>query len=578
MTCVKALLIFVLCSAWGHAANATEAPVTPQQAFTRSFASPRLEMLAEGSPFLVPQRGTYPGWYRTLMTKVLAKNPDSMPKKHSPGCEPDDLQGALESAPSALERARRLDGLFQKCGSEWETGTKGPTANIFRLLRTRLDLDRHPFLQPVMLNLPGGVRLKGLLALKGDGKKRPLVILRLGIFSNVGDFMPERFLLMQLFEQGPANVLVLENSSGADFVANNAGLTLGGPEEALQNLQVARLLRDPQEPLSKLVGSLHLVGASLGGNGLFSTAALQNLQKGKAWIDSYFAFCPVVHLRDTLHHAIRSGAEGTLVDVWISRRLAGVRDRVSSLAATSVGTWWKLRPYYWPEALRFAEAAYPTAPGLREGLQVPPALDAPLWEAAEPWAWWQPSKAPFLVVATREDDIVPVELNAARLSAALGDRAGDLGLAVLREGFHCTLAAAYDWNVISALVNAGTLAGAPGRPPKRVTFDMDLGQLMTAQDLKDLRALTYEIKWPAGGESVELKIHASAGGRTVDFGTTLPRNEFDFVFLNPGSMMTDAERFMLERWLHKNLRVELRPQRQGVMARLSWPQAQAALR
>ncbi len=40
-----------------------------------------------------------------------------------------------------------------------------------------------------------------------------MVILRVGIFSNVNEFKAERAWLMMLFEQSPFNVLVLENMS-----------------------------------------------------------------------------------------------------------------------------------------------------------------------------------------------------------------------------------------------------------------------------------------------------------------------------------------------------------------------------
>ena len=120
------------------------------------------------------------------------------------------------------------------------------------------------------------------------------MILRLGVFSNVEEFLPERFLLMQIFEQGLANVLVLENSTGADFIANNQRWTMGGYDEGLQNMQVVRMLRRSSAPLSQLISSVHLMGVSLGGHGVLFASLLNqyNGQPEHQAIQSFTTFCP----------------------------------------------------------------------------------------------------------------------------------------------------------------------------------------------------------------------------------------------------------------------------------------------
>ena len=92
-------------------------------------------------------------------------------------------------------------GYFERCSKALETGHNNIFRNTYETLFLRLHPAQHPYARHVMFHLPGGIRLKGLLALKGDLRKRPLVILRLGIFSNTQEFFPERYLFMQMFEQ-----------------------------------------------------------------------------------------------------------------------------------------------------------------------------------------------------------------------------------------------------------------------------------------------------------------------------------------------------------------------------------------
>lgn len=560
---------FVL-SILSFACGARAGIASPQREFSRSFASPRLEFLEDDSAYVQPRAGRYP-WVFDRIRKAWSVEPETTPRLFTEACAPADLQSSLAANGEGTAQAAVVEKFFGRCASQIETGVHGRLGNFARIMRFDLDLGDHPFFHRVVWHLPGGVILKGLLALKGDRTKRPFVVVRLGIFGNVEEFVGERFVLSDLFEQGPANVLVLENSSGSDYVAHNPGLTLGGPTEGLQNIQIAKILRDPREPLAGLVGSLHFVGISLGGNGVLHAAALETRRPGKPLIDSFIGFCPVIHLQPTLLSAIRGGVEGTAVDVWIARRLQGLRSAVSSLATLPWESWWRLKPAFWAEALKFAEQSYPPTPGLAAGVDVPPEYAQTLWEAAEPFGWAKALKSPFLVIATKEDDMVSPDLNV-RVFARDYPKAGDqLGSVILGEGFHCTLPAAYDWNVVSALLNGAVLANAKGYAPKTEKIELDLGDTLPAEVLANLTALTYELEWPARGNFVIVRTHIAAGGRTVDFTSNLERGEFGFRFLNP--TLSAPEKRMIERWLHRNLRLELVTKTKRAFLRLSWPKA-----
>lgn len=173
----------------------------------------------------------------------------------------------------------------------------GVSSNIksaFNTINLQLDVEAHPFLTPVELNLEGQQKIKAWLGWHGDFKPRPLLIIRGGIFSSSSEFLAERFMWMQFFEQGPFNVLLVESSSGPDFIYTNDKISVGGYFEAQQNLWIAKRLRSKEEPIAKIISSVHLMGISLGGQGVLMAHQWNDLNDSP--IESFLAYCPVVSI------------------------------------------------------------------------------------------------------------------------------------------------------------------------------------------------------------------------------------------------------------------------------------------
>lgn len=557
-----ATFVFVSFLVWSAAS------ASPQREFNRSFASSHLKFLAPDS--LTSSRASAP-FLHWLLQGVLSREPDSGPKDFAAGCRPDDLEDALRATGSAARQAGIIDAHFRRCVKDVETGVNHRFLNSFQIMRIALDLKHHPFVEKVEFDLPGGSKLKGLLALKGDRRPRPFVILRLGVFSNIDEFSAERYLLMQLFEQGPANLLVLENVTGAAYVETNPGFSVGGAVEGLQNIQLAKLLRDPREPLSELVGSLHLMSISLGGNGLFTAAALDPRQEGGPRFDSFVGLCPVVHLKDTLRHAVRPGFNGASVDWWVSMRLAGLKDRVAGLTENHWDRWFRGIPWYFPEALDFAEKVYPAQPGLAAGVTLPPDYPKDLWAASEPWPWFRDIKAPVLVVATKEDDLVPVRLNFDDFVGMMKGRHENTGAVMLERGFHCTLPVAYDWNTIAAMLNGAVLAKDGSWKPREEVLDIDLGDVVDPAAARAPAKISYDLEWPDEGAFVRVKTRIEAATGDAGFSMNLPLSGFDFVFRDDHP--TAPVQRMVERWLHRNLKMDLVPKEGRSFLRLAWRRA-----
>ena len=259
----------------------------------------------------------------------------------------------------------------------------------------------------VEFELRSGLRVKGLLALKAEtwhpAKQLPLVVIRSGIFSNSSEFLPERFLFIQYFQQMPFHVLLLESPSGSEFVQRNQQLVFGGHEEAQQSEEIAELLK---KRLS--FHTLHLVGVSLGGQGVLASALQQSSQ-----FQSVTAFCPLVDLEATRDRHLREGWGMKAADFWIRERMGQV------------------------EALRFSDWSAPT----RSFFEV---LDRKkdFWQKNR-LALEKKFQKPLLVLATVRDSLVPYELNSGRY--LIGRE--DVELLPLQAGTHCSLPGAYDWNL-----------------------------------------------------------------------------------------------------------------------------------
>jgi hypothetical protein len=301
---------------------------SPQTAFMRSFQSPKILFPDENSEYLQRIPGRDPALMRWILQDLLAWSPTGKPAFFSPGCLPQVWASQLHGKRIQVQ-GQLISQYLTNCGTELETGVLSEGIHALKIMSIKLDLDNHPFLHRVVFRMPNGDKIKGRLALKGDLKKRPLVIFRLGVFGTSEEFKPERFIFMMLFEQSAFNVLVLDNATGPDYLAMNSKPSIGGFSEGLQNMWIAKTLTDPTEPLSQIIESLHMVGMSLGGHGVLFSSLLNEFnldENNEKRIKSFFGFCPVVHLKPNIDHLLEAGF------FWYGRRI------LESLPTSIVGT------------------------------------------------------------------------------------------------------------------------------------------------------------------------------------------------------------------------------------------------
>lgn len=403
--------------------------------------------------------GHYPDWYRVLMTGWLAHEPYSEIKMKSPQCDARKLEKLFRD-PRVKDlkfQAAVMRRHLRTCQSEIEKPFKTGLRHTFDSLRLAYQTRENKLFRHVLFDLPQGVKVRGLLGLKNDQRPRPLVILRLGIFSSVEEFMAERSFVIQLFDQSPFHLLILENSTSGDFIQNNLRLSLGGFDEGAQNILIANFLRSPRSPLAGRIVSQHFVGISLGGHGVLFAALLNN-EKNPSF-DSAMLFCPVIDLKKTFENLQSNPLKAPFINYWAS-------DRLSALQQRSMTTFSTFK--FLPEALDFLKTHYQGP--LMGNLSILKGFDSgsEFWQLNSFHTRLKDLKTPLLSIITSRDQLVPKELNSQTVKSA------QFQIVEFPEGEHCSLASAYDWQTILAILKGHILSQSPGFKTQEV--EIPLGQ------------------------------------------------------------------------------------------------------
>lgn len=329
-----------------------------------------------------------------------------------------------------------------KCEKAISTGPKDIFRNLYRTLFIRFAAENNPYFRRIVLNLPNGYKQPGLLALKDDKYNRPWLILRAGILGNSVDIQAERFILLQLFEQGPFNVLFLDSMTSAETIKKNEQLSVGGLDEGLQNYQIARQLKNPAEPLSRLVGDIHLMALSMGGHGLLMAMILN--ETNPEVFKSAVGLCPMVQFRPTFVGHEQSPWSFFLMNLYSSTRMSPLLKREPSIRRTQ----------FLPDAFAYVEANY-KGPLTDDGTVKFPAgfPKEDFRRGNELLPYVSLIKHPISVFATLQDDLVPYAINTQVLRDLPG-KSVQVRTYPLQESYHCSFPGAYSWSEMSELLKA----------------------------------------------------------------------------------------------------------------------------
>lgn len=521
------ILLFCLVSLGCGQDPKPQAP--PPNQWIQSFASPFLEMAKPGKSSQIPLlRWLYESPWLTYEAGSLS---EKIPAE----CEFRNYR-LLNSAHEDRGRDLVADYL-QKCEFQIATGPKDFFRNLYRTLFIRFPMESHPYLHRVILNLPGGFQLPGVLALKDDKYPRPLVIVRAGIFGNSVEMQAERFMVIQFFEQGNFNVLFLDSLTSPETLKLNSHLSVGGLDEGIQNYLIASRLQDPQEPLQRLISEVHLAAISMGGHGMLMAMILNETNPRK--IQSAVGLCPLVQMEKTFLGHESDPLGFSLINIYASLRMPELFRRIPGISRTR----------FLPESFQWVAENYQGPLSQPEGLRFPegfPRNDFHRGNDLLPWL--KEIHQPVSIFASRRDHLVPYALNAGEIERQ-GATLPSFRVYPLSESFHCSLPGAYSWTEMSDILNTVTLSAKADR-------DLPAAFRRMYWPIPDLRAAgmgvtpqrRFELK--EGDEVLTVHVQKENGSSLI---VQIPLDALGWG--TQGKVRTEAEAGTLLRWAQQFVQV-----------------------
>lgn len=310
-------------------------------------------------------------------------------------------------------------------------------------------------------------QFRGLFGIHDFTKKRPFVILRMGIHGNVDELIAERFLARLIYEDLDSNLLVIESLTSHAFLSKNKNISFGGIDEGIQTFLALHELTESK--FNPLISEIHLAALSMGGHGAFVTAMLdqENGHKIKAIVN----FCPLINLQETFDFHAGNSFSNVLIDAWNVRRLKAIFEIYQG--EPTIAGWWKsvfdFKPRFTPAILALlnrdrkkplvsTELVDKLIPNMKwpKGFEEHLKNSKTFFELNNFWPYYQGVKTPMMVYTTPNDPLVINKLNSERIFK--GVQPGDfstLKFKRLEHGIHCGLSSVYTWEYIVKLMREG---------------------------------------------------------------------------------------------------------------------------
>ncbi len=490
-------------------------------------------------------KSNYPWYAEWLQSDLLKWDPTGVWSTNiSSQCDPTRWQQQVLSSSAVNTSALSVVDFFNKCETQLKTGHSSSGANIIEPMTLQLHPESYPFARHVVFHLPKNVELRGLLALKPDFKKRPLIIFRAGIFANTKEFFPERSLFMQIFEQSPFNLLLLESLSGVEFAQHNSSVSLGGFDEGLQNFLIAQQLQKSSEPLSKYITNVHLLAISMGGHGAMFATLLNHWNGGKT-ISSTMAFCPLLQFQETFDYHRSQGVSIEVMNLWATKRVREFGEKLSSVREDnfiqdSLSALEKQRTeplIGWPQSIHISTEM---SKYLKKSSKVSYG-DSFFWRANRFWQWYNNVQTPVLIFATYQDPVVPWFVNTGRVvDGRLNLSSSNVHVYNFSEGYHCSLTAPYDWSSTAVVYQTYYLKNSPN-------FHRQLHSVHLSKEQLQAYKISDEY-FKAGAASLPLRFDIEKGSSVIR------------VFLDFGSPTSfwASSKFNVKKWLNKYLGISLK--------------------
>lgn len=441
--CCLALLVLTTATQMTQAADENWQMLTTPKIKTEAYSSAQGEVISSYIPLITTVGESLLSWdpKKEAQTESTSQTQTSL--------DPAQIQlGKSPTEAANREPYNKLDELVKNLFVEFNVSN---TQNF-----------RKVWFQP-----KPDLKFRGLWGIHDFSKKRPLIILRMGIHGNVDEFLAERFLAKILFEELDANILLLESLTSHAFLSSNKNITFGGIDEGLQTFFVLNEIKSTT--FNNLVSSYHITSISMGGHGTFVTALLD--QANNKQIKSILNLCPLINLKETFALHAKQGLNETLIDLWNTRRLKSLFTIYGE--RVELQDWWHslfdFKPRFTNSVMKILNEERKTPlltvadmnslvtkmkwpAGFSEHLQNSKSFD----ELNSFWSFYKGVETPMMIYTTPKDPLVPNEINSEMIFR--GKQAGEFNSVKyhrLERGIHCGLAAVYKWDYLVKMTKEG---------------------------------------------------------------------------------------------------------------------------
>jgi pimeloyl-ACP methyl ester carboxylesterase len=376
-------------------------------------------------------------------------DPDCLPEVAFRGLDPRGTK-------SVKRMAAQVQGEINRCQPSWFQSEQSSAFNLLAFSKIEYPKNR-PYVKRLSIPLADGRKVRGLLAIKPGSKARDLVVVRCGVFCDVGEGSVTASTLMNIYEENPVHVLLLNSASGADWARDNGISHIGGFDEGYQNLEVTRYVAGRQAQFGLKIKNIHIMGVSLGGSSsLFSsfyyeaTPDFKNLP-----VKSFLAVCPMVDASEQFTRVLDSSfIAKALYRQQLEELFRKIMPHVNPIqrvllpgsgrgSQDAVGAALDMSADYYErnwERLGFSRWLSRSGPVDREEL---------LKLSSIPQYTNQFAKSTLVLHAT-DDMLVPYGANSAGLLSSQNDR---FGIVTVDRGNHCAFATGLGWPVYSSFLS-----------------------------------------------------------------------------------------------------------------------------
>lgn len=506
--------------------------------WVNAYQSQVFEFPVSGSKFETVTAGRHPWTVGYFLNQLVSWDPQDSLLPLSQDCSAEGLTTQLIKSSESQVYNDVFKAYAKSCGHEFVQAYRPPYLGLLGMFAMKYSVNQNPFLRRTVIHLPNGQKLKAVLALK-DQKKRPFVIVRMGITGNIEEAYAERFFYHHLFERGFYHLLMVENLTSTDFIYNNQVMDFGGISEAYQNVWLAKKLRSPEEKISEIVESVHLIGLSLGGQGVLASAWISPIQDEKKLINSYLGLCPLVNLKPTFDQLFVKNYLKFPLEFWARSRFAEIK---------------KFRPDLFGFELGFAERLLKasqetfTKPAQEYQLKEPDFIkNSQDFGFLHDLSLWDPNlREEVRSWVTRQDRIVPTSLNSDQLQR--------LQPLVIEQGQHCSFPVEWHPHVTQALFNSHILQNS---------------QVQLGEHQIKIRTTIDDWRWSdlklTDENEILLILKSENSNQTNEL--LVASDQFDFLITSP---IIDSFTFSaLKKWFSTNLKIIIEKDKSQMT--VSWP-------